>query len=260
MESSLTNSFFIVRMPHLSSNIPNNIFYSAIFSEVNKIRDINLKLWSCEACNCFPYEDLNQDELENICDNGLQKEPYNISSSFKFDEKIPRLEIKIETQEGIENEEENVSSLNFEYYNLKEFSDLKSSINHKKSSSFLHTNIRSINKNIDSLSALISDLDFKFDFIGLSETWQNSTLSKYNVPESLAGYHSFEYTPGQSQNSGCGLYIKNSINYSKRDDLSSSYKLKVAGRVHLITSFFAMLYIFFQIDIHVYLIINSELF
>ena len=36
--------FFIVRMPHLSSNIPNNIFYSSFFSEFLRIARCTLEL------------------------------------------------------------------------------------------------------------------------------------------------------------------------------------------------------------------------
>ena len=41
----------------------------------------------------------------------------------------------------------------------------------------------------------------------------------------LNGYHPFEHLPGTSQNSGCGLYIKNNITYYCREDLFKSFSI-----------------------------------
>ena len=43
-------------------------------------------------------------------------------------------------------------------------------------------------------------------------------------PITLEGYHLYESTKGSSQNAGTGMYVKNSINYTRREDLSITYE------------------------------------
>ena len=43
-------------------------------------------------------------------------------------------------------------------------------------------------------------------------------------PITLEGYHLYECTKESSQNAGTGMYIKNSINYTRREDLSITYE------------------------------------
>ena len=73
------------------------------------------------------------------------------------------------------------------------------------------------------LGILLSELEFDFDIIGLSETW-NSTNSKSCTPKSINGYHPYEFISGTSQNSACVVYVKDNINFIRRNDLSLSFK------------------------------------
>ena len=60
---------------------------------------------------------------------------------------------------------------NFDYYDIDEFRKAKNLWNKKKSLGIFHTNICSLQSNIDSLEDLLHDLEYTFDVIALTETW-----------------------------------------------------------------------------------------
>jgi len=74
----------------------------------------------------------------------------------------------------------------------------------------IHLNIRSLNKNSDSLTALLALLKIDFDLIVLSELWIYNLHLYQNI---LPGYN-FHYVINQeNQCSGIGIYISTSLNY-----------------------------------------------
>lgn len=91
-------------------------------------------------------------------------------------------------------------------YNLDELEDL-----HSKQDNFsvLHYNIRSIGKNLEQLSAYLSQHTFKYDIIAITETWlkQGETVQ-------LLGYVTVSQPrPGATRGGGVALFIKNDIQY-----------------------------------------------
>ena len=58
---------------------------------------------------------------------------------------------------------------NFDYYETHEFHTLKNKL--KDPFSILHTNICSLQHNGDNLNNLLAGLEFKFDVVALTETW-----------------------------------------------------------------------------------------
>ena len=85
--------------------------------------------------------------------------------------------------------------------------------------SLLHTNISSLQANIEQLEDLMHDLDFSFDIIALSETWNPETSKQSFSPKKLDGYLDYMGTTGSSQNGGCGLYVKDTFTPIPRSDL-----------------------------------------
>ena len=76
----------------------------------------------------------------------------------------------------------------------------------------------SLQKHFDDLSYVLSTLKYKFDIIGISEhKIIKDTSPSVNI--NLPGYNEFIYTPTESTHGGTGFYIKNDIDYIKRDDL-----------------------------------------
>ncbi|XP_057299070.1 uncharacterized protein LOC130629748 [Hydractinia symbiolongicarpus] len=187
-------------------------------------KKLNLKLWSCDDCSSLSFKEITNDELTNFTYNSLLncrcQSKLNIYHTNQFDN---LLNLPVLT---IDNPISGNSSVpfvhNFKYYTTHEFHkpSMKANMN-SNNLSILHTNIRSFAKNINNLCNLVDLLDHKFDIIGLSEIWQQngSTIQ----PESLPGYHVYEHCCGTTRNSGCGLYIKENLNYKVRQDLSTSF-------------------------------------
>ena len=85
-----------------------------------------------------------------------------------------------------------------------------------KSFSIIHTNIRSISKNLNNFDTYLNSLNHEFSVIGLSETWlKPDTVDIFG----LDGYNSeHTYRPHRS-GGGVSLFIKDYIEYTVRDDL-----------------------------------------
>lgn len=143
--------------------------------------------WHCISCDyvLFPFKDLTSapgvpsNELQN-CLNGLP-------------------------------------SINCKYYDTNEF--VVSSKSFKSNLSFFHLNIASLSLHFDSFKQLLSQLNFSFSLIGITET----RFSQFHeVSESLPGF-SLEHTPTESTAGGALLYISNTLIYRVRIDLSSCF-------------------------------------
>ena len=178
---------------------------------------LNYKIWSCKDCLNFPFSNLDDVLLDDILNSNHVYKTKNKTISFEdnFEQfkHLDKLNINLDSNNS------NDELLNFEYYQIDDFIKMKQSLD-TNILSLLHSNIRSFNKNIDSFADLLSLLKFKFDIIGLSETW-NTNLNNL-CDYSINGYHPFESLHGSSQNSGVGLFIKDTLDFSRRKDLSIS--------------------------------------
>lgn len=106
------------------------------------------------------------------------------------------------------------------YYSPHSFNELKKSIQYSRwdsSFSILHNNIRSLRLNLENFqSHLLSELDFNFDILGISETKITNSRTLDVAPDlnlNIPGY-SFEYVPTPLSSGGVGMYINNNLNYS----------------------------------------------
>ena len=82
--------------------------------------------------------------------------------------------------------------------------------------SFIHENIRSTKKNLSSFENYLNTLNHSFSIVGLTETW----LTKDNFHcYGLSGYNSEQNVREGKNGGGVGLYIKDNIEYTVRDDL-----------------------------------------
>ena len=116
---------------------------------------------------------------------------------------------------------------NFDYYDVDSFRNRKNLWNKQHSMSFFHTNICSLQANIENLEDLLHDMDFPFDIIALSETW-NSEKNKQNFsPKIIEGYHEYIGVEGSSLKGGCGFYVKDSFTPIPRKDLE--FKISETG-------------------------------
>ena len=112
------------------------------------------------------------------------------------------------------------------YYSPHSFNNLKQSMlisEIESSFSILHNNVCSLRRNLDNfVSHLVSELDFEFDVIGITETRiTNHFLTSPDINLNIDGY-SFEYVPTPLAAGGVGMYINNRLNYSVVEKTTNS--------------------------------------
>ena len=112
---------------------------------------------------------------------------------------------------------------NFAYYTTHDFHnnyDISQCFPNKQSFLIVNCNVRSLSKNYDNFTNMLSNLYHPFSLIGLSETKITSDrppITNIDHP----GYH-FVSQPTLSDWGGVGFYIKNSLRYKIRPELSAA--------------------------------------
>ena len=113
---------------------------------------------------------------------------------------------------------------NFKYYSTHSFHKLIKNTNLNHCFSLLHTNVSSLTGNFEKLEHLLADLDFYFDVIACTETWNPDDKKHFFIPGILDGYHKYEGITGSSMKGGCGFYVKDTMCYIPRPDLDTKQK------------------------------------
>ncbi len=105
-----------------------------------------------------------------------------------------------------------------DYFEPEKFNKMSSQLTNN--SSYFHLNCRGLSNNWESFKELLFELHselFSFDFIGISELWKCDVDCRLGLP----GYHKLIARNRDDDNrGGVGLYIKDTINYIIRNDLS----------------------------------------
>ena len=70
---------------------------------------------------------------------------------------------------------------------------------------------------------LLSDLEYQFDVIALTETWLNDNNPSF-VASILPWYQKYQSKSYSTKKGGCGRYIKITIPYILRTDLNIRHK------------------------------------
>ena len=96
-------------------------------------------------------------------------------------------------------------------------------LNHFDKSSFsvLHLNIRSLQKNFDSLFNLLMTLKFKFKVICITETWSSDNSINLNLFK-LPQYKSIHQVRRTGKGGGIAVFLHESLTFNVRHDLSVS--------------------------------------
>ena len=108
-------------------------------------------------------------------------------------------------------------NLNFKYYSPHDFHsdyDINECSSNNKTFSAINCNIRSLAANFDNFLQMLSDLNFSFSLIGLSETkikLDKDPLSNTNIH----GYY-FVSQPSLSNAGGVAFYLKNNLDFTCR--------------------------------------------
>ena len=112
---------------------------------------------------------------------------------------------------------------NFDYYSITDCNsdnDIIECSSNAKSFSALNCNIRSLAANNDNFLHMLSELNFSFSLIGLSETKlkvDKNPLTNTNIP----GYD-FISQPSFTNAGGVAFYIKNYLNYTIQSEFTTS--------------------------------------
>ena len=104
------------------------------------------------------------------------------------------------------------------YYDLDEFNNILKIHNTDNNLSILNLNARSLVKHFNELSVILANLSSSLDIITVEETWLSEPLEPLvQLNEySFIGKHKQKCKEG----GGIGIYVKNEIEYIKRDDLT----------------------------------------
>ena len=106
------------------------------------------------------------------------------------------------------------------YYTNHEFHKLGTELDKKKKPfSILHSNIESLMHNFDALDSLCANLNYPFDTVAVTETWNSAINKDKFIPKRLENYHKYNGLTGTSLKSGCGVYIRIRTKYKDRKDL-----------------------------------------
>ena len=121
---------------------------------------------------------------------------------------------------------DDITKSNFEtlYFKPNEIKPNFQSTQYLEKLNVLHVNIRSIKRNFENLKALLKECELVFNIIRVSETWCSNTELQSNSNVSLAGEDSVSYERSKKSRRGGGvlIFIKKSLSYKIRKDLSES--------------------------------------
>ena len=105
-----------------------------------------------------------------------------------------------------------------EYYTEENFNEMlhqKNILEVNNCLSLLHLNVCSLHRNLDSLTTLLKNLELRFSFIGIPETWFRDSSHRTNI----SGYN-FVHNPRKDRTGGgVGLYLADNFDFKCRPDL-----------------------------------------
>ena len=190
-------------------------------------------IWECPQCtrDKFPFSDVDNEEIllstfNSNCDCKCKSKPVKNRSAEDVAQKKLVLSYKNDTDanfttpgEEFDFQFDSCYSLepDFKYYDTHEFHSLKDKL--VNPFSVIHTNICSLQQNGDNLIDLLTDLEFKFDVVGVTETWNPEEKKHKFSPPIIDGYSPYLGLTGSSLKGGCGVYINSDLNYHLRKDL-----------------------------------------
>ena len=220
-----------------------NHFIHKSCSGLNQSQIINFRrtknIWECPKCtgDKFPFTGIEDDEVllnsfnSNWNCNCKEKTPEKLTDETIHQKKLV-LNYKSDTNDSFFRSPEdefdfqfdNFYALepNFRYYDTHEFHILKEKLHNPFS--VLHTNISSLQHNGEDLFDLITDLEFKFDIVAVTETWNPDDKKHKFIPPIMEGYSPYLGTTGSSLKGGCGMYINSDLSFNPRKDLTIKVK------------------------------------
>ena len=162
--------------------------------------------WECQICMSykFPFTLVgNKVIVENTFNSSFSCQ---CQTSCKYETGKPEFVFKyrINNNDGtiIDNAIWLCTPNNYKYYENHEFHKLSNHLCQTNDFSLFHTNICSLNANLGNPEPLISNLEFSFSVIAVSEAWTSIGKSELKQKK-LEGYQNYHGNRGSSTKSGC---------------------------------------------------------
>ena len=186
--------------------------------------------WICPTCaeDIFPFNhfDSNDEFISALADTWsidsllpmhLLQSDNRVFQPFELNVDMTSPLIDIDPDVQFYHNQQNVNLMSCEYHLEDSFNKKISEYDiDEYSFSLMHTNIRSIPRNLGNLENYLDNLNHKFSIVGCSESWlKDHSVDLYH----LSGYNS-EHRYRQSRTGGgVSLYIRDSIEYCVREDV-----------------------------------------
>ena len=203
-------------------------------TEINDLKR-SYNFWECLSCNEDKFP------LANVDDHEILLDSFNSNWTCECKHKTVKPEIsrqhklvlkyKSDTDSFFRSPGEEFDELfnefhglepDFKYYDNHEFHSMKDKLTNPFS--IIHTNISSLQHNGENLSDLLNDLEFKFDLIAVTETWNPEEKKHKFSPPIFEGYSPYIGSTGSSLKGGCGLYVSDDLKHQPRKDLNMKIK------------------------------------
>ena len=213
---------------------------------LNQSQIINFRrtknVWECPKCagDKFPFSNIDDDEIllnsfnSNWNCNCKYKLPRKRTDEIIHQQKLV-LNYKNDTSDSYFRTPEDEFDFhfdsfyalepNFRYYDTHDFHILKDKLTDPFS--IFHTNISSLQHNGEDLSDLLVALEFKFDVVAVTETWNPEDKKHKFIPPIFEGYSPYIGITGSSLKGGCGVFINSDLSFNPRKDLNFKIKTEV---------------------------------
>ena len=183
----------------------------------------HLSSWLCSKCLTliFPFNHLDDDYFEfSIYElvNGPLNYDFDRLSTLQCNPLFSNFNIRTDLFQDLDPDINFFTPKTCDYFLIDQFNDLFTSApcTDLPSLSLLHLNIRSLPRNLEQFTNLLSCLSLKFSMIGLSETWLTQNSSFTDIP----GYNFINQNREGKAGGGVAIFLSDSLEFKMRDDLN----------------------------------------
>ena len=238
----------VCEKPVTRLGLPCSSCKSLIHSKCSNITDVKNNFhhfkgkWECPACHNhkYPFTQIdNKTLIDDIPFNSNLDNTSRFKPEINIDEKLKLVlsyaqktswhsYTHASEKENFSNDDDIFENYkpDFEYYGIDTFRKQKNTW--KNEFGVFHTNICSLQANIENLEDLLSDLQYEFNVIALTETWNPEKSKDRFTAKQIQGYHEYYGVTGSSSKGGCGFYVKENLSPIPRTDLN--FKISETGQ------------------------------
>ena len=214
-----------------------NIHFTCAEIPSNKTNDAFRKQFICIPCreHIIPFFGVSTEEIQNNTFNSnynckclnhapLKEDITEMSKVNDYFLKLDELDLEKYNTQVADPDKIVTRTSDFRYYDNHDFHKVATKIKSTNTFSVMHSNIQSLNQNFEKIERLLDRLEFSFDIVGVTETWNEDSKSHNFTPGQLTGYQDYIGKEGSSLKGGCGLYVKRGVVFVPRADLDAKVK------------------------------------